>query len=468
MSAIEVRFVKDSAALLTFSAANYAILKYNIKPAAPEVEQTTEIMELRIRGTTYADARSKWQDLASVVHQVDGYFTNPGKGNEPVYMQFKIESGDNWYRTMLLPGTKLTNANMDIAQRNNEILCKLHLVRTNYFEDTVQTTVVMTNSNGTTTDGKLRTYLCNDGTGAAEAVKEIWMKYPAQTGFDLPSPLAIAAITTGAYVGRLYVGKFEFDHDLVASIPLYHYYEWEDATGDGTPTVDATCSAGDKLVYTLDSDVVRTDKMLFSQKVVAIDYVQGRPLRPFIRFGENTDILNIKVRLRISVDTGDNAFVTPWVIPTNHLICEMPIISFPIMPKGIISPGHAVYYIELDVKRTTSDTETVSVDFIQWMFADEMLVLDMGVSPEANVMWLYYKPTDPFGGMVGKASLMDAGNFYSGWIVLGDKPIMIEPDKAGFLVFCWRDDDGDAGAFGEYINYINTPFFTIYKRRLAL
>lgn len=461
---IDVRFYKGSAAILTFTDANYKIQSYNINPAAPEVETTTETMRLRIRGTDYADARDKWQDLASVIQQVDGYFTHPGKGNEPVYMQFKIESGDSWYRTMLLPGTKLTNLDMDIAQRNNEILCKLRIVRTNYFEDSGNTAITPTNSNAA-----LRTFLCNDGSGAAGSIKENWMKYSAQTGFDLPSIVLIDFNCDDAHVARLYMGKFEFDHDLVASIPFLYYYEWEDATGDGVSTPDATCSAGDKLVYTLNSDATQTSKMVFNSKIAALDYIQGRPLRPFIRFGENTDIQNIKVRLRISIDTGDDAFTTPWVIPTNHLICEMPIISFPQISHNVTAPVESAYYIELDVKRTTSDTETVSVDFIQWMFADDMIVLEKGVSPEASTtqMKISYTPLDPF-GEVSLTNLTPAPDkFYSDWIALGSKPLTINPDKEGFFVICWRDDDGDEGAFGEYIDYTADIIFT-YKRRLAL
>jgi len=453
--------------LLTFTAANYAILKYNIKPAAPEVEQTTEIMELRIRGTTYADARSKWMDLVSVVQQVDGYFTNPGKGNEPVYMQFKIESGDNWHRTMLLPGTKLTNANMDIAQRNNEILCKLHIVRTNYFEDTSSTNITLENSNGNSPT-IIKDYLSNDGTGAAGSIKENWAKYSAQTGFDLPSPLCININAATAYMARWYVGKFEFDHDLVASVPFKYYYEWEDATGDGTPEVDATCSAGDKLTYVLDSNVVRTDKMAFQANVGAYKYIQGQSIRPFIRFGENTDILNIKVRLRISIGTGSNAYVTPWVIPTNHLICEMPIIALPSMTDDATDAHSIDYYLELDVKRTTSDTETVSIDFIQFMLAGTMTVLEKSMSPEANGVYasVGLTPYDAFSDGYYHDTTTGSEIFYSGWAILGNKPIMIEPDKEGFLVFCWRDDDGDEGAFDEYIN--QSPYGFIYKRRLAL
>lgn len=299
--------------------------------------------------------------------------------------------------------------------------------------------------------------LSNDGT-----TYNNWLEYAAQTGFDLPSPVELHLSTLTGILSRFYVGAYDCQNLMT---DFDHYFEVNNfTTTDGTETVDATCSDGNKMAFSLDSDTVQSAYTAFQSTITKLNNVQGKRLRPFLRWADTTDIANVQVRLRLTINT-TNIYVTNWVTPATYLIQEMPILAVPRISSDVTGTFDPQVRLYVDVKRTTASTEDVAIDFITLLPSDNMTVLDQGAAltcdPDGTAYLLYDLPYDE-----NAESLLYSGtDFYGTWVRLGKNPVMIYPNQAGTLVFCWRDDDGTNSGIDENISLV---YVSYRKRRLSL
>jgi len=289
-----------------------------------------------------------------------------------------------------------------------------------------------------------------------------WAEFPVQTGFDLPCPIELHLSTLNAIISRLYAGVFDCQNLMT---DFDHFFEVGDfTTTTGTKTADATCSGGQKMAFSLTDATVESAYAVFQSTIAKLNQVQGKRLRPFLRWADTTDIANVQVRLRLTIGT-TTIYVTNWVTPATYKLQELPILAVPKIASEAVTTHAPQVRLYVDVKRTTANTEDVAIDFITFLPADNMSVLDQGAAlvcdPSASAYELFDLPYDED----AESLLYNGTNFCGTWTRLGASPLMLYPNQAGTLVFCWRDDDGANSAIAEIIGLTEV---TYRKRRLSL
>ena len=286
-----------------------------------------------------------------------------------------------------------------------------------------------------------------------------FIEYPAQSGFDLPVPLEIHLRGTGANLNRLYVGGYDFQN---LGTDFVHFYEAEGmTTTDGTVTADATASGGSKLAFSLDTADVQSAYTAFQTTIEDLRRVQGRKLRPFIRWAETTDIANVQIRLRLTMGASVNAYTTAWVTPGSYKIQELPVLQIPGIPETAGDALAPQYRIYIDLRRITVSTEDVSVDYLTLLPADNISVLDQGAGMEFDPSATEYHLIDLPYDQNALAFIYNGSNYAGTWNRLGLSPVTILPESAGSLIFNWRGD-------GVYNETLIIDSISYRKRRLAL
>jgi hypothetical protein len=465
-ASFEMKITKNGSTLveLTDNAKYLIDQPYHMKAKAPDVPVTRESLNLVVLGADYAAARGNLNDLVDALQQAQNFWDHPGYGDEPVYLEVKIESSDDWYRSLLHPESEVTDIDIDVANLNAKIPCKLHIVRHNFWEGD-EVTLSLANSN---TPNEY-VFLSNDGSTVTPPVgdaqtAENWLTYSPQSGFDLPSPLQL----TIAPINPDFFPYMQADKILIcnyrinkaAETNFNFYFEAEDGSGHGANTADTTCSNGNKRVFTLSTDSVQT--LTIGINTARPDIWQNRVLIPVIRFSSTNDLGDIVIRVRIEGPAG-NIVVGEWqTLAPTYMVQKLNGLQFFPAPVAIYSSSFALFKLEIDLKRTTSSTETVGIDYIQVLFAESTLVLDAGLTGSIGAdKVLYVTPYDQFVESYMLSNMTYAGN----WIIEGTEPIYIYPDEYGYLVFCWLMDGAIYGGFDEGAYIISSAY---RPRRLTL
>jgi hypothetical protein len=118
---------------------------------------------------------------------------------------------------------------------------------------------------------------------------------------------------------------------------------------------------------------------------------------------------------------------------------------------------------KLDFRRTTSSTETVSLDFLELFFADSVVVYTS--EPNAAAVASDSFAITPYDRFVEGYTLY--GSSYRGNITkLGNKDLFIYPGEYGYLAFAWEPaSEGGSYPYAEGFYVLSAKY---RPRRLTL
>jgi len=352
---------------------------YNPKPGDGETD-ISETVQLVLEG-----AQATVQSTINTINRylADARARNENGYGDRVYLEARAGTAAEWRRSEITDGRiSVTDDGMQAGLTSNaRTNANLTITRRGWWENTAGTYLPIYNSNGTATSGTywVDVFNCADGTGSAPNKRENWVKLAAAgIGGDLPAPVTayIRQATSSFNVQSIYVGKLAANY--ITALDMAHFLS------DFSGTSDANCSGGAYLAKAISTD---NDTAIFSADFAAsaaqIMHFGGAPYHVMARFRDNSSFADVRLWLSIVQDSA-----TVWngakfkLASATDLIQDLGVVNLP--------PGNPSECIALTIRlmgeRTTGDTETINIDFIQ-LFGCEFAKLQLLSPSEAVVKY---------------------------------------------------------------------------------
>lgn len=378
-------------------------LKLETPTTNPVDGRVVETAVIRVRGSSLADLRTKLAAIYDLADQV----RRKRMGENALFGRISIQaldSGNTFWSELYAVHVAVDQSLLGPDMAIFDTLVTITYERDGWWESPSYVDITLTNPNGTATS--LNIANCNDGTGVSPAVLANYVDIDTtDIDGDLPAP-ALIALTNAENVAagnqRIYIGGIGVDSG--SYMPTL-FYEAEVASG-GTIVADATCSGGNKktLLLTTDSEL----NLLLWTIGTSIILFLGMWYKVIARFASASSLGNVKFRWKIY-----SGSVVVWSGPqfvcanTTDLIQELG--SLPLPPTE--SWSNQITLV-LTGQRTTSATETLYLDYIQFMTAQDSTKL-VGIAPQEYSQELFaprYDKLRPFS--VRRESYFD---WYAEW-----------------------------------------------------
>lgn len=336
----------------------------------------------------------------------------------PVYVQAGLVGSD--YISRVYDG-RLEYDDIQFVHKSYRVRATLSFTRAHFWEGTSDSSIALTNVNGTASTTGITVNEHDDSTN------DDLVTLGTVAG-DLPTPCIIEVTNnyaSGTNVGRFWIGQ----RVMVASETFTHTFQAESASG-GTPAVDATCSSGNRN----DVSVSGSDSKLldWTLSTANMNAFAGRWYRSLLRFQANT-LTDLYLYWALEFATGiiwQQDAPTLMSTAATAAIQELGVLRLP--PWLIRSIN--LYPLNLTLRGYSATTGTVGLDYLTTLPLDG------------------YRAWTPRGaGLPQNARLVDnmrTDEFYMDSLGVGGKigaynptgaPIMLYPGATNKLYFKFLD-----------------------------
>ncbi len=412
----------------------------NTPASAPASQPTvTESWEVHLSGASKSALQTKIQEINRAFelarqHQKDDFF-------ERVYLNFQPAGYASSYRSEILDGSLVYyDETLKWAWANTAFDVRLIITRRNYWEG-AETTIPLTNSNGTDVTTGLDMFNNADGTGVSPtSIQENYADIDADDlAGDLPAPLKLKFSSTGAL------------NDIIACLnrsgtpsTLPHMAEGEDAIS-ASEGVDATCSGGKYGIRSFDNVDAAVNVFMWGNGLWP-NLEIGRWYLPIMRLRTVPSISDLWTRVQITTGITKD---TGWMSYPDSGGPQ--IIQYPPIRLGFPKWQGEYYLVRFQFKTSTSGTKTMHCDYVY------LLPLD-GVRFYTVSLTAGYVMDDPYEGFAYKYETGDSMQYM---ILAEGDPLMVDPRHDARIYFM------STGSTAP-IN-INVDLIATYRpRRLAL
>ena len=359
-----MRLRRGTSETLNLSGGSGTILGCTYLDAAAdaETEEVTETIEVVLEGTAanvLADERQieRWLEEAR-------RFQEEGNG-ERVWLEMDVVGSGDWQRSEVLGGMVTRGTSMRMLL-GGQIQIGVQVRRRNWWEAYNETSVALSNGNGTNVTTGLAVFNGSDGSGSAPAMRHNYAQIGAGViGGTIPAPARLELTNTYASSSGLediWVGH-NFSSDPAN---LAHVLEAEAATG-GTTTASASSSGGYFKLVSVSEGSEQT-LLSWALSTTLLSAARGRYFGVMMRRALGLDT-GAQYRLKLK----DGASVV-WsgglslVENANRLINLLDVAQLPPWLPGI--GGVRGLTLELSGARIGTGSLSVYVDFLMLMALD--------------------------------------------------------------------------------------------------
>lgn len=400
-------------------------------PSAPTqrsggYEPVTETIEVTVIGATTAATVGNVREVERLLH-LAGERTRSGKGKR-VWLKY-TPTGDTEWRAEVYDGRFVAGTNTAQGYGQKMLEYRLHLTRAHFWEG-ARTQIPLTNANGTNDTSGLTVYAHDDsGTGHDNYVQIA----AADVAGALPAPVELR-MTNIDGAGRSYL-NFRIANNRW-STSLAHVIEGETAiSGYGTAASNAAASGGQYATLT------GSGYLTFRWYVpsATLEIFRGRYVRILARMWTFPSAIR-EMRLRVYDWSGLVArsplqSVYSTALGTSYFH-DCGVVQLP--PTEMSDDTEAWKDVVLELKIATSGSETMAVDYILLMPAEEGCYrhfVQEGYS-------IANGETVVDGGSPSQTYSDDGANRFEIY-TSQSAPLLIWPNEAQRLYFAW---DGSSGA----------------------
>lgn len=321
--------------------------------------RVVETLTIFVQGTSLADLRTKLAAIYDMADQVRRFEL----GQNPLFGRVSVQVGDtgNTYWSILhAMQVNVPESLLGVDYANEGVEVKITYERDGWWEKNALMDLTMTNPNGTAT--RLNIANCNDGTGSSPNKLANYVDIDtSDVDGDLPTPVFINVLNAeNVSAGNLRIYAGGIGTRASEELPTL-FYEAESGTG-GSSTADATCSGGYKKTLTLSDG---NENTLLKWAISNPDYYLGAWYKILARFAGTGSLGNVKFRWQLLSGTTVVWKGAQFLLENaTNLIQEMGEAPLPPLPNWT-----GTLTLALTGQRTTSATETLTLDYIQLMAA---------------------------------------------------------------------------------------------------
>lgn len=239
------------------AATDYFVSHYTPGPGPVGSPTVDEQVVITVKGTSAADLRTNLDALNAFIERVD-LWRRQGDTVDRVYVHFAPDG----VAAGLIRRAQLYKVDVSYEQNwvdedwHNGYMVEvtMTMTRDNFGELAAETTMLLTNTNGTdVTDGSLKVYNCNDGSGSPPSDRCQYIHINGEDILgDLPAGCKITVTVGSGDMTTLYYGAGS--GYATANAPIIE----AEAIAGLTPEADANCSGGNFAAFTANTQVAVT------------------------------------------------------------------------------------------------------------------------------------------------------------------------------------------------------------------
>jgi hypothetical protein len=347
---------------------------YHDTAADGDTEKVTETIDVVLEGAA-ASVVANVRTIESWLEEAKAYQT--GDSDDRIWLEIDLLDTDDWWRSEILSGMVSRSTSMRMLKAG-QLLIGVQVTRNNWLEAYAETSVPISNGNGTDVTTGLPVFNCSDGAGASPAIRHNWVGIAANViQGTIPAPARLEL--TNSYDSSADLGIVWVGHNWRSDpTNLAHVLEAEAASG-GT-AVDHAGSSGGQYKSVVVADGSEQTMLTWTLSTNLLNAARGRFFKIFMRrsLGIDTGML---YRLKLLDDT-----VTVWsggqALVENSVRTINPIDVVQLPPWLPGQTGVRGMKLVLTGQRASTGSLTVYPDYLMLMALDsyrEIALIGMGV-----------------------------------------------------------------------------------------
>ena len=292
-----------------------------------------------------------------------------------VWLEYRPVAGDDYYRSEIFDGRVVWSSEpgerMITQATSARVRVAVIVERAGWWEG-AETELQLSTSNAAAATGGRTIYNHDDaGTG-----HDNWVQIAStQVGGVLPAPVRVE-LTNTVGSAQSYRKLFMAANAFGTPASFTHILEAEDASGGGTPTVDANCSGGDYLAIALGTGVDLS--LSWTIAAAQLGYTLGRYFRVLARFQDNTGTSTARVAVYDSAGT-TLLYAGETVVITEQYGAIVDLGTVPLPPGG-----YTAAYTAITLRLEITGPMIAELDYLQLTPLDAYRYVELFGAAVAN------------------------------------------------------------------------------------